>query len=84
MGREVFGEMGQGGHHRKGGKAPQRAKAAVFHRLAQVGQDGHRAPVAARDDVIVALSVSTEDAKTKFGDVTVVLPYLRTIKQPAA
>ena len=35
-------------------------------------------------DVIVALSVSTDDAKAKFGDVNVVLPYLRTIKQPAA
>ena len=31
-------------------------------------------------DVIVALSVSTEDAKAKFGDVDVKLPYLRTIK----
>ncbi|MCB1384207.1 MAG: peroxiredoxin [Notoacmeibacter sp.] len=35
-------------------------------------------------DVIVALSVSTDDAKAKFGDVNVVLPYLRTIKQPKA
>ena len=31
-------------------------------------------------DVIVALSVSTEDAKAKFGDVDVKLPYLRTVK----
>lgn len=29
------------------------------------------------DDVIVALSVSTEDAKARFGDVSVPLPYLR-------
>ncbi|MCB1419080.1 MAG: peroxiredoxin [Notoacmeibacter sp.] len=36
------------------------------------------------EDVIVALSVSTDDAKAKFGDVKVVLPYLRTIKQPNA
>lgn len=34
-------------------------------------------------DVIVALSVSTEDARTKFGDVDVQLPYLRTVKAPA-
>lgn len=34
-------------------------------------------------DVIVALSVSTEDALTKFGDVDVQLPYLRTVKAPA-
>lgn len=33
-------------------------------------------------DVIVALSLSTEDAKAKFGDVDVKLPYLRTIKAP--
>ena len=33
-------------------------------------------------DVIVATSVSTEDAKAKFGEVTVKLPYLRTIKAP--
>jgi alkyl hydroperoxide reductase subunit AhpC len=31
-------------------------------------------------DVIVALSVSTEDARTRFGDVDVKLPYLRTVK----
>ena len=31
-------------------------------------------------DVIVALSVSTEDAKTRFGEVDVVLPYLRFTK----
>jgi alkyl hydroperoxide reductase subunit AhpC len=35
------------------------------------------------NDVIVALSVSTEDAKAKFGDVAVPLPYLRTTKLPA-
>ncbi|WP_102225506.1 peroxiredoxin [Acidimangrovimonas sediminis] len=33
-------------------------------------------------DVIVALSVSTEDAKAKYGDVDVKLPYLRTVKAP--
>ena len=32
--------------------------------------------------VIVALSVSTEDAKARFADVTVVKPYFRTIPQP--
>jgi len=31
-------------------------------------------------DVIVALSVSTEDAKARFGEVDVVLPYLRFTK----
>lgn len=36
------------------------------------------------EDVIVALSLTTEKAREKFGDVTVVLPYLRTIRQPAA
>ncbi|MCB1398963.1 MAG: peroxiredoxin [Rhodobacteraceae bacterium] len=34
-------------------------------------------------DVIVALSVSTEDAKARFGEVDVKLPYLRTVKRPA-
>ena len=34
-------------------------------------------------DVIVALSVSTEDAKARFGEVDVKLPYLRTVKAPA-
>ncbi|MCL4144490.1 UNVERIFIED_CONTAM: hypothetical protein GTU68_029505 [Idotea baltica] len=34
-------------------------------------------------DVIVPPTVSTEDAKAKFGDVTEVLPYLRTVKAPA-
>ena len=33
-------------------------------------------------DVIVSLAVSTDDAKTRFGDVNVVLPYLRTVKAP--
>lgn len=33
-------------------------------------------------DVIVALSVSTEDAKARFGEVDVKLPYLRTVKAP--
>lgn len=35
------------------------------------------------EDVVVALSVSTDDAKAKFGDVDVKLPYLRMIKDPA-
>ncbi|WP_415183639.1 peroxiredoxin [Phaeovulum sp.] len=34
------------------------------------------------DDVIVKTSVSLEDAKAQFGDVTVVLSYLRTAKAP--
>ncbi|MEM7472819.1 MAG: peroxiredoxin [Pseudomonadota bacterium] len=33
-------------------------------------------------DVIVPPAVSTEDAETKFGTVTTVLPYLRTVKAP--
>ncbi|PQO24419.1 peroxidase [Rhodobacteraceae bacterium WD3A24] len=36
------------------------------------------------EDVIVALSVSDEDAKARFGDVKMELPYLRKIKQPAS
>ena len=36
------------------------------------------------EDVIVALSLTTDQAKEKFGDVNVVLPYLRTIKDPKA
>lgn len=34
-------------------------------------------------DVIVALSLSDDDARAKFGDVDIKLPYLRTIKDPA-
>lgn len=34
-------------------------------------------------DVIVALSLSDEEAKAKFGEIDVKLPYLRTTKQPA-
>ncbi|MBV6635023.1 MAG: peroxiredoxin [Mameliella sp.] len=34
-------------------------------------------------DVIVALSLNDEQAKEKFGEVNVVLPYLRTTKMPA-
>ena len=34
-------------------------------------------------DIIVATSVSTDDARARFGDVDVKLPYLRTIKAPA-
>ena len=33
-------------------------------------------------DVIVPPAVSTEDATAKFGDVTTILPYLRTVKAP--
>ncbi|MDD8024308.1 MAG: peroxiredoxin [Paracoccaceae bacterium] len=33
-------------------------------------------------DVILALSVSTEDGTARFGDVDVKLPYLRTVKAP--
>ena len=36
----------------------------------------------AGEDVIVALSLNDEEAKAKFGDVDVKLPYLRTVKQP--
>lgn len=35
------------------------------------------------DDVIVALSLNDEEAKAKFGDIDVKLPYLRTTKQPS-
>jgi alkyl hydroperoxide reductase subunit AhpC len=35
------------------------------------------------DDVIVALSVSDDDAKAKYGEVDMKLPYLRTVKDPA-
>ncbi|SHF61419.1 1-Cys peroxiredoxin [Litoreibacter ascidiaceicola] len=34
-------------------------------------------------DVIVPTSVNAEDAAAKFGEVTEVLPYLRTVKAPA-
>jgi thioredoxin-dependent peroxiredoxin len=34
------------------------------------------------DDVIVPATVSDEDAKSKFGEFTTVLPYLRTTKAP--
>jgi alkyl hydroperoxide reductase subunit AhpC len=34
------------------------------------------------ENVIVALSMSTADAQAKFGNVTEVKPYLRTMKQP--
>ena len=34
------------------------------------------------DDVIVALSLTTDEAKEKFGEVNEVFPYLRTIKAP--
>ena len=34
-------------------------------------------------DVIVALSVSTDDAKARFGDLDIKLPYLRFAKRPA-
>lgn len=35
------------------------------------------------DDVIVPPTVSTEDARKKFGDVKVVKPYLRYVSLPA-
>jgi len=35
-------------------------------------------------DVIIALSVSDEDARARFGEYEVVLPYLRTTRLPAA
>jgi len=35
------------------------------------------------DDVIVALSLSDDEAKQKFGEVDVKLPYLRTTRQPS-
>jgi thioredoxin-dependent peroxiredoxin len=35
------------------------------------------------EDMIVALSLSTEAAREKFGDIEVVLPYLRKTKAPA-
>ncbi|MCC6008763.1 MAG: peroxiredoxin [Rhodobacteraceae bacterium] len=35
------------------------------------------------EDMIVALSLTTEQARDKFGEVDEVLPYLRTIKAPA-
>jgi len=34
------------------------------------------------DDVIVTAAVSTEDAQTRFGDITAPKPYLRFVKQP--
>lgn len=34
-------------------------------------------------DVIVALSLNDEQAREKFGDIDIKLPYLRTTKQPA-
>lgn len=34
-------------------------------------------------DVIVALSLSDDEAKQKFGDINTKLPYLRTTKQPS-
>ncbi|MBA4502210.1 peroxiredoxin [Marinobacterium marinum] len=36
----------------------------------------------AGQDVIVALSLNDEEAKAKFGDIDVKLPYLRTTRQP--
>ena len=34
-------------------------------------------------DVIVALSLNDEQAREKFGEIDIKLPYLRTVKQPA-
>ncbi|MFG1491808.1 redoxin domain-containing protein, partial [Oceanospirillum sp. HFRX-1_2] len=36
----------------------------------------------AGQDVIVALSLNDDEAKAKFGDIDIKLPYLRTTKQP--
>ena len=36
------------------------------------------------EDVIVALSLNDDQAREKFGEIDVVLPYLRKAKQPAA
>ncbi|MBN2758888.1 MAG: peroxidase, partial [Rhodobacteraceae bacterium] len=38
----------------------------------------------AGDDMIVGLSLDTDAARERFGDVEVVLPYLRKVKAPAA
>jgi len=35
------------------------------------------------DDVIVALSLSDDEAKQKFGEIDIKLPYLRTTRQPS-
>jgi hypothetical protein len=35
------------------------------------------------DDVIIPVAVKDEEARTKFGDFTTVLPYLRKTKLPA-
>jgi alkyl hydroperoxide reductase subunit AhpC len=37
----------------------------------------------AGQDVIVALSLSDDEARAKFGEIDIKLPYLRTIKDPA-
>ena len=34
------------------------------------------------EDVIVALSLDNDQAKAKFGEIDIKLPYLRTTKQP--
>lgn len=36
----------------------------------------------AGQDVIVALSLNDDEAKAKFGEIDIKLPYLRTTKQP--
>ena len=52
-------------------------------------QLGAREPVATPanwrpgEDVIVATSVPTEEARERYGEVTEIFPYLRTVKQPA-
>ncbi len=51
-------------------------------------QAGDRNPIATPanwkpgDDVIVKTSVSTDDAKARFGEVREIFPYLRMIKEP--
>lgn len=51
-------------------------------------QATYQAPIAtpanwvSGEDVIVALSLNDEEARAKFGNIDIKLPYLRTIKQP--
>ncbi|MBN2907494.1 MAG: peroxiredoxin [Rhodobacteraceae bacterium] len=53
-------------------------------------QNNKKAPIATPanwrpgEDVIVGLSLSTAEAKEKFGEVEEIFPYLRTTKAPAA
>ncbi|TCP61587.1 1-Cys peroxiredoxin [Rhodovulum bhavnagarense] len=53
-------------------------------------QNNKTAPVATPadwrpgDDMIVRMDISTEDARTRFGEVEEIFPYLRKVKSPAA